>query len=816
MSRQRVTVDGKFFRLGEERFAFRGVTYGTFKPRVSDGARFPERDRIKRDMAAMREAGFTVVRTYTMPPDDLVELAADWGLHLVAGLFYPDWRYLVGLSRRQRSKVEAAAHQEVKAGATRLTGSDSILGVTLGNEVPADVVRWLGVDAVAGTVARLLETVRSVDPEQLVSYANYPTAEYLPLEGLDFLTFNVFLERRADFRRYLTRLHHLAGDRPLVLGEVGLHAADESPEAEKQQAEALDWQLETAIERGVAGTCVYSWTDEWWVGDTAVEGWHFGLTRVDRSSRPSLRVAEKWNRRDVRSLNVEWPSISVVICAYNAADTLDECLQHTCALDYPGLDIVVVDDGSTDDTAAIVARHPRARVVPIRHAGLAAARNAGIEAARGDLIAYLDSDAFPSPEWPYYLALGMDGPTLGGVGGPNVPPLDDGVPAHQVARAPGGPLHVLLSDDRAEHVPGCNMAFWKDVLSEVGGFDPVYTAAGDDVDLCWRVLDRGWDIGFHPAALVWHHRRAGLRSYLRQQRGYGRSEALLEARHPDRFTVAGSARWRGFIYDSFPLPMRPQRVYRGVYGSAAYQSVYRHGGYALDLAHQIGIPVAGLLLLTAPAGLLWSWLFTPAVVAAAWILALGAIDVARTRPPRWLRSPRLGFGLGVATMHLLQPIVRAWGRRRHREVARRELPEAGSIPSPVHRCARGVLLLPDTAGRVELAAAIVTMLRRSGLRIVSASGWEDYDARILGSLLIRGDLVTSAHPEGSVQLRVRRRPRWRALGLLAPILALIGVFDGWVALVLLGAVALDALAGMWRTGGHVRRLIVATAAPEPP
>jgi GT2 family glycosyltransferase len=84
---------------------------------------------------------------------------------------------------------------------------------------------------------------------------------------------------------------------------------------------------------------------------------------------------------------------------------------------------------------------------------------------------------------------------------------------------------VLLTDDRAEHLPGCNMAFWKDVLEAVGGFDPVYTSAGDDVDLCWKVLDGQWVIGFHPAALVWHHRRAGLRTYLR-------SSAATDGRSP--------------------------------------------------------------------------------------------------------------------------------------------------------------------------------------------------------------------------------------------------------------------------------------------
>jgi hypothetical protein len=98
------------------------------------------------------------------------------------------------------------------------------------------VLRWCGIDVVAETIRELAEVVREEDPEQLVTYANYPTAEYLPLETLDFLMFNVFLERRPDFRRYLTRLHHLAGDRPLVLGEVGI-SAGQGPEGERESGD---------------------------------------------------------------------------------------------------------------------------------------------------------------------------------------------------------------------------------------------------------------------------------------------------------------------------------------------------------------------------------------------------------------------------------------------------------------------------------------------------------------------------------------------------------------------------------------------------
>ena len=116
-------VDGKFFALGDKRFAIRGVTYGTFRQRA-DGVRFPEREQVKRDFAAMNEAGFNVVRTYTPPPDDIVELATDWDLRLLIDVFYLDWRYLIGTSRRGLRGVARSAASEVRRSARRFAGSD--------------------------------------------------------------------------------------------------------------------------------------------------------------------------------------------------------------------------------------------------------------------------------------------------------------------------------------------------------------------------------------------------------------------------------------------------------------------------------------------------------------------------------------------------------------------------------------------------------------------------------------------------------------------------------------------------------------------
>ncbi len=669
---ERVTTHGKHLALGGDPFRVRGVTYGSFLPRI-DGQPFPERPQLKKDLAAMAAVGLNTVRTYTLPPTELLDIAAEVGLRVLVGLHYHDWRDEPSPGRAGRRRIADAGRRAVEEAMARCGGRPEVLAVSVGNEVPSDVVRLYGIADVEDALSSLAAEVHAADPGMLATYGSYPSTEYLRVDEADLFSFNVFLEDPLDLRRYLRRLQVVAGDRPLLVGELGLAA---SVHGRTAQAASLRAQLLEADESGCAGATVFAWTDEWGIAGYPVEGWGFGVTDEERRPKPALDVISKWCRSSVRDLRRSWPGISVVVCAYNEQATIFECLASLARCDYPDLDVTVCDDGSTDATRDIAGRFGF-RLLRLAHGGLAAARNAGVAAARNDIVAFLDADAACHPEWPYHLALSLEDGAVA-TGGPNLPVPDAGLVERAVAASPGAPVEVLVGDDRAEHVPGCNMAFRKEALSAVGGFDPVYTAAGDDVDVCWKILDAGGQIAFSPAAQVRHHRRASVRSYLRQQRGYGRAERLLRPRHARRFNRLRQARWTGVVYGGsrlLPSLLRPV-VYHGSAGAAGFQPVRRRPAHEAAAWAPALLPLAaapavvGLALAPWNATLLW----VP-FVSVALAMLYAAVVAAATPPPRDERRPG-AFRALVAFLHLAQPFVRTAGRLSGPPAAPRVLPES--------------------------------------------------------------------------------------------------------------------------------------------
>jgi GT2 family glycosyltransferase/sugar lactone lactonase YvrE len=373
--------------------------------------------------------------------------------------------------------------------------------------------------------------------------------------------------------------------------------------------------IRAAFEEGLCGAVAFSWTDEWWRGGSQIEDWAFGLVDAERRPKPALAAvsAAFADAPFSQESREHWPTVSVVVCAYNAADTLDDCLSSLGRLNYPNFEVIVVNDGSRDATGEIAKRYP-VRVIDIPNGGLSAARNLGLAAATGEIVAYTDADVRVDPDWLTYLVQPFLTSDVVGSGGPNVVPPDDPFVAQCVARAPGGPTQVLLDDRIAEHVPGCNMAFRRDALLAIDGFNPVYLRAGDDVDVCWRLQARKQRIGFAPSALVWHHHRASVKAYWRQQLGYGEGEAWLEAHHPEKF-VHGTMLWHGRIYSPLPFirSLSQRRINSGIWGTAPFPSVYSTSVHPAQLL---------------PHSPMWQGLSTLALVAGVAALSTGYLGLA--------------------------------------------------------------------------------------------------------------------------------------------------------------------------------------------
>ncbi|HEX6299732.1 MAG TPA: glycosyltransferase [Acidimicrobiia bacterium] len=781
---------GKFLGNPGEKTYVRGVTYGTFQPR-HDGSEYPEPAVVERDFSAMSAAGVNAVRTYTAPPRWLLDAASDAGLRVMVGLgaeryvgYLNDGRRAHGMMARVRDIVRSCA------------GHPAVLSYVIGNEIPASVVRWHGRRRIEHYLSRWSQAVKDEDAVTPVTYANFPSTEYLQLDFVDLLCFNVFLEAPSHLEAYLKRLQNIAGDRPLVIGELGL---DSRRHGEEEQARSLHTMVTTAFEAGCAGVFVYAWTDEWHTAAGEVLDWDFGLTRRDRSPKPSLSAVSTAFKGPL-PIGGAKPRVSVVVCSYQGRTRIDECLQGISRLEYPKFETIVVDDGSTDGTAEIARRYP-VRVITTEHRGLGHARNVGLAAAAGDIVAYIDDDAFPDSNWLDYLVNTFQSSDHAAVGGPNIAPTDGSLFARCVENSPGNPTHILLSDDEAEHIPGCNMAFRKSHLQDVGGFDERFVAAGDDVDMCWRVMDRGWTIGFSPAAMVWHRPRSTLRTYWRQQVGYGRAEGVLERRWPEKYNAAGQASWGGRLYGSSVRPVfgGKGRIYQGVWGQASFQSIYesRRGSGSLPLTPEWYIMIATVAVLFGMSPL-WRPLAAAGVVLAVAVGAslLQAVATAsRTRLDlaRRSRGRRLLARCIVALLHLLQPLARLWGHLRSGLTPWRQ-GKADSVALPFTRTWFWSEHWKSPEGWVQ---SMEDRLIANGSAVVRGKEFDRFDLVVSGGASGSVRLITSVeeHGGGHQLIRIRLWPHWSPLVLwgvaLGGMLAAAAALDSaGVAATLLGLTAL--------------------------
>src|SRR2546429_6351603 len=251
----RPSVRGKFLFLGDQKFYIKGVTYGTFRP-DAQGRQFPSPETVRRDFRSMAANGINAVRLYTPPPLWLLDLASEHDLYVMVGL--PWEQHVAFLDERGRAdQIE----QRVRAAVRQCAAHAAVLCYVVGNEIPASIVRWHGARRIERFVRRLYRAVKSEVPDALVTYVNFPTTEYLQLPFLDFCCFNVYIEERGKLEAYMAQLQNLAGDRPLVMAEIGF---DSRGKGEIEQAEGMAGQIRTIFTSGGAGLFIFAWTYVWY------------------------------------------------------------------------------------------------------------------------------------------------------------------------------------------------------------------------------------------------------------------------------------------------------------------------------------------------------------------------------------------------------------------------------------------------------------------------------------------------------------------------------------------------------------------------
>jgi len=337
-----------------------------------------------------------------------------------------------------------------------------------------------------------------------------------------------------------------------------------------------------------------------------------------------------------------------------------------------------------------------------------------------------------------------------------------------MAAAPGLPREVRAGDDRLAQLCGCNMAITKAALTKAGGFDPMFTTAGDDVDLSWRLSAAAKTLAYAPGAVVIHERRATLPAYLRQQRGYGAGEGLLFRKYPlrsaDQDGMYATPSWLGSLFGG-------ARVYYGEFGRGLFQTVYSGGNSYADLP--LTIQWIGLSVLLLIVGIFDR---LPAVIGALGI-AISILAAAASAASAPLLRERSGPVARVYLwiVNLLGPTVRSLARGRVKWEFAPTTGE-GDRGGPVALSGQIEFASSDSAGidSAKILACLREALVPRGVAVAETDGFQSYDLELVVPPMIRVPINALRQDNSRIALhwRTRSAPR-RALVAAAAVLLIL-------------------------------------------
>lgn len=249
-----------------------------------------------------------------------------------------------------------------------------------------------------------------------------------------------------------------------------------------------------------------------------------------------------------------FPTISLIIPVRNRPADLKQCLDSLADLHYPShlLEIIVVDDASTDHTPAVAKKYPGIRLYTHKEwHGASFCRNFGALLATGDILCFLDSDCRATGGWLNGLTPAFLDSRVSAAGGMVASDLDrralDRYEQVQSSLYMGMHPKDSRNEDRFFYLPSCNFAVRREWFLRIGGFGETL-ALGEDVDFCWRLVDSGGNIVYRPGAKVYHRHRNRIADFCSRRFDYGTSEPMLQSLHRTRrktlpLCIAASGFW---------------------------------------------------------------------------------------------------------------------------------------------------------------------------------------------------------------------------------------------------------------------------------
>lgn len=234
-----------------------------------------------------------------------------------------------------------------------------------------------------------------------------------------------------------------------------------------------------------------------------------------------------------------YPSVTIIIPVRNRPNEINGCLASIVKLDYPPekLEVIVVDDASDDNTPDVVTGFPVSLIKNTDRMQASYSRNLAAKEAKGEILAFLDSDCVAHPLWLKELVPAFVDEINGAVGGKVDSWFDkkDLDRYEKVSSSLNMGERCRSSKEEGDffYLPACNLLVLKDIFLGLGGFN-IKLNVGEDVDLCWRLKNRGFEIEYRPVGTVFHKHRNKTGAFFIRRFQYGTSEPFLQTKHPGR------------------------------------------------------------------------------------------------------------------------------------------------------------------------------------------------------------------------------------------------------------------------------------------